>query len=469
MTASDIRAALKDPLPPRSLEMTLDAGVARIRIAGTLMKEVPCLFDFFGLEATSAAQAKEAIQEAVADERVESILLDVDSPGGSVDGIAALADAIYAARNDKPVHAYAQDLAASAAIWIASQSNRFSAGATAFIGSIGVFTVIDDVSAAFEEAGVKTHVVRFGDFKAIGVEGTEVTTEQISELQKRIDAVGHLFVDALARGRGMNREQAAKLATGQGWTGQEAKTIGLVDAIESHEEALSALKPKTPSSSQRSTSKPPARAPRAENPSGSETAPRVEESSMNLEAILAKLERGEQLTAEEFAFLREHAAASVPEKPPEKPSEPPAADVINAIASERRKNEELMRRVAELEEKDKRARYLAEAEQYKFVPNLSVEQIASQLRESDEKLSKESAQRLREHFRATHEAMRSSKLFETFGTTRSENDSSPQGRLEQKAREIQARQPELSRAQAMDQACKENQTLYVEAEFGERS
>lgn len=449
MTAGDIRAALNDPRPPRSLEMTLKDGVARIQLSGTLMKEVPCLFSFFDLEATSVAQAKEAIQEAVTDSRVEAIMLEIDSPGGTVDGIAALADAIFEARQSKPIHAYAQDLAASAAIWIASQSARFTAGSTAAIGSIGVFTVIDDVSAAFEEAGVTTHVVRFGEFKGAGIEGTEVTKDQLAEVQRRIDAVGSRFVDAVARGRKMSREAALKLATGQVWTGEEAIATGLIDAIESEEQAMAGLHESKP------RAKAPANTPAAPPSAAGEN---EDETIMNKETILAKLQRGEKLTAAEQTFIA--ANLSEPPAPPIETRADLPPDVRAELAREKAEREKLEKKVADLEAKERRGRYLEEAETFEYVPALSSEEAAELLEAADRLFKPELAAKVRQNLHATDQAMRQSEAFSALGSTL-RGGMGPEAELRTLAKKLQADDPKLSSSEAMTQAVKLRPDLYA--------
>lgn len=206
-------------------------GTATFELKGMLLKDVPCLFTLFGIEATSTEIVRKGIAKALADESVSRIRLEVDSPGGTTSGLTALADAVYSARGKKPITAHAQDLACSAAYWVASQADRVTAGQMATIGSIGVYTVIEDLSRAAENAGAKVHLVTSGPYKGGGEPGTVVTEKHLEGFQARIDAMASVFVDTIVRGRGMARADVEKLATGMCWVGAQAVAVGLVDEI----------------------------------------------------------------------------------------------------------------------------------------------------------------------------------------------------------------------------------------------
>lgn len=207
-------------------------GTAQIRLGGMLLKEVPCLFWLMGVDATSTTRARRQIQHALADDEVKAIHLVVDSPGGTVEGISALADEVFQARGKKPITAHASDLACSAAYWVASQADRFTAGPTAVIGSIGVYTVIRDLSRAAEMEGVKVHLVTSGPYKGAGAPGTVVTDKHLEASQGLINTMTELFVAAVARGLGMSVEQVKALATGAVWVGAQALEAGLIHAVE---------------------------------------------------------------------------------------------------------------------------------------------------------------------------------------------------------------------------------------------
>jgi len=233
---------------PGQFAVTAD-GVAVIELRGTLLKYGSWWSSLpFGTQG-----ARLAIHNAMSAGDVNGILLSIDSPGGTVAGTADLADAVAAAAATKPVHVHIEDLGASAAYWVASGATRISANRTAMVGSIGTYMAIRDFSALFEREGVKTHVVRAGEAKGIGVLGTEVTPEQLATLQATVDALNEQFLAAVEQGRGMKRDQLERIADGRVFVGPEALELGLVDGIQNIEEALSELVVELDGSSQSSS------------------------------------------------------------------------------------------------------------------------------------------------------------------------------------------------------------------------
>ena len=234
--AGDLRAAWaayreETESPPARYET--DDGVAIIHLSGHLMKTIPCAMWFFGVAATSTSEARRAIREAIDDPDVSSIALVIDSPGGTLSGLAALADDIRELREIKPINAYVPDLACSAAYWIAAQCSFISAGPTATIGSIGVYVRILDLAESFADDGIKVHVVSSGPRKGDFVQGAPVKDDALAREQELIDEVCDLFVDAIVQGRLLDEEKVRELATGDVWHAQQALELGLIDGIES--------------------------------------------------------------------------------------------------------------------------------------------------------------------------------------------------------------------------------------------
>lgn len=208
-------------------------GVARIRIEGPIVKQVPGWARYYGVRLAGAQDAQLQLARALADTNVRSILLVIDSPGGTLAGVQELGDAIFAARAVKPIYTYGSDLVASAAYWCGAQASRFTANRAAQLGSIGVYTIAVDASRFYESAGIKVEVIRAGELKGAGTFGTPITDAQRASWQAMVDGAGRLFVEAVARGRGLAVEQVQQLATGATWYADEARALGLIDGVES--------------------------------------------------------------------------------------------------------------------------------------------------------------------------------------------------------------------------------------------
>lgn len=207
-------------------------GTAQIPVVGILTKQpIPKWLSLFGIVGTTYGDIRRMVGEAVATRAVERIELRVESPGGQVPGVQETAEAIAAAAKQKPVTAVVEDLAASGAYWLAAQAGRITANANAFVGSIGVYTVYQDWSKAAENLGVTVHVIRSGEHKGMGVVGAPITEAQIAAMQENIDRVATHFIDAVAAGRGLERADAAALATGRLWEATAAVENRLIDAV----------------------------------------------------------------------------------------------------------------------------------------------------------------------------------------------------------------------------------------------
>ena len=209
----------------------LIGSVAVVPISGVLMKYSSMVNGTSQPRGTSAEQIKAAYAQALGDERVASILLRIESPGGAVDGIDELASEIFAGRSKKPTWAFADGLMASAAYYLGSQASRLIASTDGRVGSIGVYMGLEDTSARYAAAGVKRHLIKDGAMKGIGEPGVPVTEEQLASVQARVNDYGELFRAAVARGRGVAAETVKGWATGDVKIGIKAQQAGLVDAI----------------------------------------------------------------------------------------------------------------------------------------------------------------------------------------------------------------------------------------------
>ncbi len=239
LTGDEIAVAVGgDRKQPDYTEEFVVDGVAVIPVNGLISKYSCTVCRASTGRGSSTIEIQEYLDKALGSDDVRSILLYVDSPGGSVSGIDDLARNILAARAEKPVLAFIEDMGASGAYYLASQAQTVYSNAAAAVGSIGVYTYLDDWSERYATEGVKTHIVKHGKWKGIGLIGTKVTEEQLEILSDEIRGYYELFVDAVAAGREMPREQVMELANGRFWLGNGARKRGLVDKIVTFKEAL---------------------------------------------------------------------------------------------------------------------------------------------------------------------------------------------------------------------------------------
>mgnify|MGYP001407151604 CR=1 FL=1 len=218
----------------------VQSGMAIIGINGPMMKGE----SKFG--GANTVQIRQALRAAVSDESVKAVMLQIDSPGGSVAGTDELGRDVAKADQVKPVFAHIDDLGASAAYWVASQARKITAGPAAEIGSIGVYAVVEDSSQAAAADGIKVHVVSTGPMKGVMQPGTEITPDQIAHLQERVDEMNGHFQMAIIRGRGdrITKAQLKEASDGRVFGAADAKKLGLVDKIQSFDEAIANALPR---------------------------------------------------------------------------------------------------------------------------------------------------------------------------------------------------------------------------------
>ncbi|MHC4464309.1 MAG: signal peptide peptidase SppA [Planctomycetota bacterium] len=186
----------------------------------------------------------EAFDSAMANDKVGAIVLDIDSPGGSVYGVHELAEKIYKARGKKPIIASVNGLGASAAYWIASAADEIVVTPSGEVGSIGVIAIHEDISGLNEKLGLKYTMLTAGKYKAEGIEHEPLTDEAKDALQQRVDEYYDMMTKDIARNRGVTQAKV-KSGFGEGRVlgAKQAKTAGVIDHIATMERVLTKVVP----------------------------------------------------------------------------------------------------------------------------------------------------------------------------------------------------------------------------------
>jgi len=208
-------------------------GIGVIPVVGVIGKGLSPLEKMMG--AVDVNDIADAVDAFAASPEVNSIALQISSPGGTVTGVEELANKV---RNlKKPTMAYTDSEMASAAYWIGSAADRLVASPSSTIGSIGVYLAIPDYSKAAEMAGIKMVVLKSGKYKGAGIEGTSLNADQIENLQASVDTIHADFKAAVNMKRKMVQADAME---GQTFSGKQASQIGMVTGLaDSFTEALS--------------------------------------------------------------------------------------------------------------------------------------------------------------------------------------------------------------------------------------
>jgi capsid assembly protease len=225
----DLAAALvnRDNLP----QPKQGGGYAVLPIHGVIAPRMNLLSNISG--GTTFEGLSQQLEELMANKAVRTIVLDINSPGGSVAGASEFSRQVMAARAKKSIIAQVHPMAASAAYWVASAASKIHASPSAMVGSIGVYAIHDDLTASFEKLGVKRQVLSAGEGKADGVEGFPLSAEGVARRQALIDDAYARFVGDVVRGRGkgMTTERVRSEWKAHVYSATEALDRGMVDRI----------------------------------------------------------------------------------------------------------------------------------------------------------------------------------------------------------------------------------------------
>jgi signal peptide peptidase SppA len=170
---------------------------------------------------------------ALDDPNVESIILNIDSPGGTVDGTSELAELIYNSRGIKPVIAWSDGIIASAAYWIASAADAiFISSETTNIGSIGVIATHTDTSKSDEMEGIKKTEIIAGKYKNAGSPNGPLDENGKAIIQDRVNQIYSVFVETVAKHRDTTFDDVlTNMADGRIFMGSNSIDAGLADGI----------------------------------------------------------------------------------------------------------------------------------------------------------------------------------------------------------------------------------------------
>jgi signal peptide peptidase SppA len=203
-------------------------NIAVIPIHGTILNRAGMMDEVSGM--VGAESIAQQLRKAEADPDIKAIVLDIDSPGGMVAGLPELAAEIAATK--KYVLAVANQMAASAAYWLASQADDVVVAPSGEVGSIGVVTIHQDLSAAFEAEGVKNTVLVTADHKYEGNPYEPLSDEAKAAIMADLKAFDDMFVRDVAKGRGVSTAKVrADFGQGRTLLAKAAVAAGMADRV----------------------------------------------------------------------------------------------------------------------------------------------------------------------------------------------------------------------------------------------
>lgn len=210
----------------------MDGSVAILSIDGPLSQRGGWWWD--GYDAIRGR-----FEKALADKAVTAVVLKINSPGGVCSGCFSSSRRMTAMKQDagKPVLAYADESAYSAAYAMACIADEIYLPEEGGVGSVGVIGVLEDYTAFNDKMGIKVAVITSGKYKADGHPDTALTKEVVDRYQERITALGQSFAEVVAASRGMTPDAVLKLEAACLY-GEEAVRAGLANEVATFEEVV---------------------------------------------------------------------------------------------------------------------------------------------------------------------------------------------------------------------------------------
>lgn len=239
---SALEAQLGRPLAREQQGYEVRDDVAIVPIDGVIAPRANLFSRISG--GASSQLVERDVRGALADGRVRGIVLEINSPGGTVHGTQELAELIDRARAEKPIVAFATGQLASAAYWIGAAADKvYISGDNVFTGSIGIVATHVDRSAQEKMIGVKTTEIVAGKYKRLASEYAPLGKEGRAHMQEFVDYLYSVFVNDVAAYRGVSAERVlSDMADGRVFIGRQAIEAGLVDGVSTLDDVVAQLR-----------------------------------------------------------------------------------------------------------------------------------------------------------------------------------------------------------------------------------
>lgn len=216
-------------------------GKQIIPIQGTLMKKAYTTQSVSGGTRT-LENIQADLRSAYNNPEIESIILDIESPGGSAAGVSETAHLIREISKKKDVVALGGGYLTSGAYWLAAAASEIYVSNTTMVGSIGVIQAHVSMADKLKREGLKVTLIKAGQYKGAGHPAFDLSEEDLKNMQARVDSLYAVFMQDVATYRGVSIEKVSKeWADARVFTGQEAVDNGMVDGIASLDEVLSSI------------------------------------------------------------------------------------------------------------------------------------------------------------------------------------------------------------------------------------
>jgi protease-4 len=215
-------------IPTSCASISVGDKIAVISLNGPIMAESNSLFYS---QAITPELVREQLGKAEEDSAVKAIVLRVESPGGVVAPCQEILEEIEKVKPAKPIVVSMGSEAASGGYYISAKANKIVALPGTLTGSIGVISQIPNLEGLYDKLGIEMQTFKGGKYKDMYSGLRELTPEEREIMQQLTDEYYEQFLEVVADGRGLSIEAVRSLATGQLYSGAEAKELGLVDEL----------------------------------------------------------------------------------------------------------------------------------------------------------------------------------------------------------------------------------------------
>lgn len=210
--------------------LSANGAVAVLPLYGIIEQRQSMFGWWFG--GTSTEAFKDLFNTVLADEMVQAIVLDIDSPGGTSAGVDELASHVFRARGVKKILAVSNSDACSAAYWIGSAAEKLYSTPGGRTGSVGVYIEHWNEAKMLEEMGLEHTFIQAGERKTDGNPYEALSETAIEELQGAVNDTYKRFVGSVARHRGITPKKVeSDYGQGRTYSASEAKAAGVIDGI----------------------------------------------------------------------------------------------------------------------------------------------------------------------------------------------------------------------------------------------
>lgn len=212
-------------------------GVGILPVQGPIFGKANLMTNFSG--ATSMEAFQQDFRSLMANDRVDSIMMDFDTPGGTSDLIEEVGQEIYDARGTKPMYSCVNTMCGSAGLWLAMQADKVFSTPSGSIGSLGAYTVHQDQSVSDAQNGVKFTYISAGEYKTEGNPHQPLSAEAVQYRQEQVNELMDSFVGAVARGRNASTSDVREnYGKGRMLAPKKALEAGMIDGIHSYDEII---------------------------------------------------------------------------------------------------------------------------------------------------------------------------------------------------------------------------------------